>query len=111
MIHAQMVSSNSADTLREIEHLCNSGGHTNPWEIMGLQNLSIDCIIGVVFSWGHSPSLADWREEKAEGIYKELAKPKLGYPEWSIKVSEYLMMLDNHHLWLRKWTETGIHLS
>ena len=102
MIHAQMVSSNSADTLREIEKLCNDNQDPNPWETMGNENITIDCIVGVVFSWGHSPSLAAWREEKGEDLFRETNSSNLGYPEWSVKVSEYLMMLDNHHLWLRK---------
>ena len=99
-LHAQLVSSNSADTLDRLAHLFNVAKPADAWVAMDDQCLSIDCLVGVVFSWGHSSSLVDWRQEHAEEIFQRLPDRLLGYPEYVIKVAEYPMMLNNHHLWL-----------
>ena len=99
-LHAQLVTSNSADTLNRLEDLFNNKRPDNAWAAMDDQCLNIDCLVGVIFSWGHSRSLAKWRTEHAQERFEALPDKLLGYPEWFIKVAEYPMMLDNHHLWL-----------
>ena len=99
-LHAQLVTSNSADTLSILGKLFNDKRPADPWSAMEDECLNIDCLVGVIFSWGHSRSLAKWRAEHAKALFDELPDKLLGYPEWFVKVAEYPMMLDNHHLWL-----------
>jgi hypothetical protein len=99
-IHAGMVTSNSQETLSSLVFLFQ--GDTEEalrdyWD----QGLSIDCVIGVVFSWGHSATLQAWRQENAREIIPELVRPHLGFPEFDIRVADFPFFLENTHLWLR----------
>ena len=100
-VHAGLVSSNSQEALNNLVSLFQTKTMEEGLQAYWDGDLSIDCVIGVVFSWGHSATLQSWRRENAQEMVSELSRPTLGYPEFDIRVADFPFYLENTHLWLR----------
>ena len=99
-IHVDLLTSNSQELLMRVETLFNNNRAFKAQQYMEDENLSLDCVVGLIFSWGHSAPIIKWREEFGAGLQSALADPLLGYSEFFIKSAEYPLLLTNRHLWL-----------
>ena len=95
-IGVQMVTSNSQETLERLALLYNQ----RPGTDLGAdsEDYNIDCMVGMLISWGHSDKFRKWRDEIPREETFEILEQ--GFPECEVKVAEYPMSLDNRHLWL-----------
>ena len=98
-IAADLVSSNAQEELESwsgaYEHMENE----EVWNMYCNQELQLDCLVGIVFSWGHTPLTQAWRQNNLEELFDE-ETPNLGSSEYHLKVAEYALMLENKFLWL-----------
>jgi hypothetical protein len=62
--------------------------------------MSVDCVAGIVVSWGHSTPLRWWRHEHGPTMFQKLEHPVTGFPDFEIRVAEFPFYLENKHLWL-----------
>ena len=62
--------------------------------------MPLDCVVGIVVSWGHSTPLKWWRQSQGPTMFQELEYPIAGYPDFEIRVAEFPFYLENKHLWL-----------
>ena len=99
-VHADFVSSNAQEKLMRIQTLFEQETSTKAWEIIQKEDLSPDCVVGVILSWGHSQPVMKWRDEQGAKQYSALAVKALGYTEFFVKTAEFPLMLTNKHLWL-----------
>ena len=99
-VHAGLVTSNSWEFFERYSSIVNNHTSEEAHRLLNAEDLSIDCVVGVVLSWGHSNPLMRWREEKGANIVNRLADPTFGYPDFFVQVAEYPLLLQRKHLWL-----------
>ena len=99
-IHADLVTSNPQENLLRLQTVFATLPNEEAWKVVEAEDLGPDCVLGVTISWGHSPPLTVWREEKGRELLSAQVDQVLGFSEFSVKAAEYPLLLTNRHLWL-----------
>jgi hypothetical protein len=99
-IHAGLITSNSQEDLDLFFKMHEEKTAENAAQELFDLGISVDCVVGIVISWGHSTPLKWWRQSQGPTMFQELDQPIAGYPDFEIRVAEFPFDLENKRLWL-----------